>query len=243
MITAPQSAAEADFLKIIQSKLPHLEVVRMPATMQGEMCPSSICDALESCLQQHQQANLDLIVIIRGGGSAEDLSAFNNEMLIRKVATFPLPICTGIGHEIDTSLSDLAADAYESTPTAVAKRLVVPFEKARWQIQQLIAKLGAAMQARLSEQQQQLYDVVLQCGEAYQLKAQEVNERFEVIRQRLEQVNPIKKLGQGYSVTTHATTNRPIKTIDDVAIDDLIQTRVLDGKIMSKIVRCDHERI
>lgn len=122
VVTSPTAAAWGDIQRTILSRYPGLLVLLSPATVQGELAPSTIVRAIDRVLLD---ARAQVIILARGGGATEDLTCFNDEAVVRAIAECPMPIVTGIGHERDESLADLVADARASTPTAAAA-LVVP---------------------------------------------------------------------------------------------------------------------
>ncbi len=115
--TAPQSAALADMLHILARRCPLVEVLVAPCQVQGERAPESIVEAL----YQLYSADVDLIILARGGGSMEDLWAFNDEAVARAVFASPVPLISGVGHEIDTTIVDYVADLRAPTPSAAAE--------------------------------------------------------------------------------------------------------------------------
>ncbi len=122
IVTSPTAAAWGDIHRTILSRYPGLLVLLSPATVQGETAPQAIVCAIDRVLLD---ARAQVIILARGGGATEDLSCFNDEAVVRAIAECPIPVVTGIGHERDESLADLAADVRASTPTAAAT-LVVP---------------------------------------------------------------------------------------------------------------------
>lgn len=121
IVTSPDAAALKDMLNIISRRYPIAEVVIFPCLVQGENAPSSICTALKKA----DKCNLDIIIVGRGGGSLEDLMAFNSESVARTIFLCNTPIISAVGHETDTTISDYAADLRAPTPSAAAE-LAVP---------------------------------------------------------------------------------------------------------------------
>lgn len=121
IVTSPDAAALQDMLNIISRRYPVAEVVIFPCLVQGENAPSSICTALKKA----DKCNLDIIIVGRGGGSLEDLMAFNSESVARTIFLCNTPIISAVGHETDTTISDYAADLRAPTPSAAAE-LAVP---------------------------------------------------------------------------------------------------------------------
>jgi exodeoxyribonuclease VII large subunit len=125
VITSPTAAAWGDIRRTLLSRYPGVLVLLSPATVQGESAPQSIERAIERVIID---GRAEVIVLARGGGSIEDLSCFNSEIIVRAIAECSMPVVTGIGHERDESLADLAADLQAATPTAAAIAIVPDLE-------------------------------------------------------------------------------------------------------------------
>lgn len=121
VVTSRSGAALQDILRTLALRFPASHVVLAPATVQGADAPRSILDALD-LMQSYGDA--DVVIVGRGGGAAEDLAAFNDERVVRAIAAFPKPVISAVGHEVDVSLADLAADHRAATPTAAAEAVV-----------------------------------------------------------------------------------------------------------------------
>jgi exodeoxyribonuclease VII large subunit len=119
IITSPSAAALRDVLVTLRRRAPGLPVTRYPALVQGADAPHQLCEALATAAQRAD--GIDLILLVRGGGSLEDLWAFNDEALARAIAASPLPVVSGIGHETDFTIADFAADLRAPTPTGAAE--------------------------------------------------------------------------------------------------------------------------
>ncbi len=126
VVTSPNGAALHDIRNVIAKRWPLAELVLSPAVVQGETAAGHVEVALKRLAREE---GLDLAIIARGGGSAEDLSAFNDERVVRAVFGFPVPIVSGVGHETDTTLTDLAADLRAPTPSAAAERATPDTER------------------------------------------------------------------------------------------------------------------
>ena len=119
VVTSAQAAAFQDVIRTVRRRMPWVELTLSPAFVQGAMAPRSLIEALKRA----DRAQPDVILLVRGGGSFEDLMAFNDEKLVRTLRTLNVPVIAGIGHESDETLASLAADVCASTPTAAAKQL------------------------------------------------------------------------------------------------------------------------
>ncbi len=147
IITADGSAAYEDLKKNIFRRYPLVKLYHFKAQVQGEKAPSSLIEALKRA----ESYPLDTIIIGRGGGSNEDLSAFNDEMLVRAVADCPIPIISAVGHEIDYTLVDLASDLRVSTPTAAAEKATPNIDNIYLQLDHLLAIMKKEMTKKIND--------------------------------------------------------------------------------------------
>lgn len=177
LITSPQGAAIGDFTMNLGQI--GLAVDFYPASVEGQRAVPDILQALRY-FREHAD-RYDLLVMIRGGGSLESLQAFNNEMLVREVSEFPLPTLLGIGHEKDITLAALVADAMVSTPTATARTLREPFERARQSVTHAGALLGERVDRVLAEK----HLLITRAEQAIALLFPKLAERFTRAEQEL----------------------------------------------------------
>jgi len=153
VITSPTGAAIRDFLKIIRRRFANLEIVVVPVKVQGEGAAAEMVDALDLV---NRELDVDVIVLTRGGGSLEDLWAFNQEELALAIRGSRVPVVSAVGHEIDVTISDLAADLRAPTPSGAAELLVVEKETLKQQIMQIQSRLHSALRAELASLQERL---------------------------------------------------------------------------------------
>jgi len=158
LVTSPQAAALRDVLTALARRAPHVPVWFAPAAVQGGDAPSQLIAALQKLYRAARDGRhpLDTILLVRGGGSIEDLWAFNDEALVRVIAQSPVPVITGVGHETDFTLSDFAADVRAPTPTAAAELAAAPREGETERLRALRTQLERALTRRLERQAQQL---------------------------------------------------------------------------------------
>lgn len=131
VVTSLGAAALRDVVTALRRRVPHISVLIHPASVQGSQAPQELCQALEGAYQRfHDSGEGEVLLLVRGGGSLEDLWAFNDESVVRAVARAPMPVICGVGHETDFTLSDFAADLRAPTPTAAAE-LCAPTRQAR----------------------------------------------------------------------------------------------------------------
>jgi exodeoxyribonuclease VII large subunit len=160
VITSPTAAAWGDIRRTLLSRYPGVLVLFSPATVQGESAPQSISRAIDRVILD---GRAEVVILARGGGSIEDLSCFNSEIVVRAIAECPIPIVTGIGHERDQSLADLAADLSAATPTAAAILIVPDLADLADEHRDRVERLRGAMQRVLIERQYQLNQLRIRC--------------------------------------------------------------------------------
>ena len=153
VITSPTGAAIRDFLKIIRRRFANLEIIVVPVKVQGEGAAAEMVEALDLV---NRELDVDAIVLTRGGGSLEDLWAFNQEELALAIRASRVPVVSAVGHEIDVTISDLAADLRAPTPSGAAELLVVEKETLKQQIMQLQARLQSRLKTDLASLQEKL---------------------------------------------------------------------------------------
>ncbi|WP_413199310.1 exodeoxyribonuclease VII large subunit [Nostoc piscinale] len=171
VVTSPTAAAWGDIQKTLKHRYPGLQVLFSPATVQGEQAPESIVKAIA---RVEKDGRAEVLILSRGGGAVEELACFNDERVVRAVAECSIPVITGIGHQRDESLVDLAADVCVHTPTAAAE-LVVPS----------LSELSAQHQQRIDA----LYDAV------YEVRTSAVNQ-LQILRNRLQRVGLDRQVKQ-----------------------------------------------
>jgi exodeoxyribonuclease VII large subunit len=153
VITSPTGAAIRDFLKIIRRRFANLEITVVPVKVQGEGAAGEMVEALDLV---NRELDVDVIVLTRGGGSIEDLWAFNQEELALAIRASRIPVVSAVGHEIDITISDLAADLRAPTPSGAAELLVVEKETLKQQIMQLQVRLQSGLKTELASLQEKI---------------------------------------------------------------------------------------
>jgi exodeoxyribonuclease VII large subunit len=157
LVTSAQGAALHDVVTAMQRRAPHVEVVLAPASVQGADAPPQLVDALAALQTLHRQGTrLDAILLCRGGGSLEDLWAFNDERVVRAVVACAVPVVCGVGHETDVTLADLAADLRAPTPTAAAELAATACADLQDELDHLARRLGQGAQQHLWRQAQRV---------------------------------------------------------------------------------------
>jgi exodeoxyribonuclease VII large subunit len=162
IVTSLGAAALHDVVTALQRRVPHISVTVSPAAVQGEGAPRELCQALTSLYAQFDApasadaVPIDVILLVRGGGSMEDLWAFNDEQLVRTIARSPIPVISGVGHETDFTLADFVADLRAPTPTAAAELVSQPTAVLLGLAEALGSQLKSAMERYIERQSQRL---------------------------------------------------------------------------------------
>ncbi|MCJ7723911.1 MAG: exodeoxyribonuclease VII large subunit, partial [Anaerolineales bacterium] len=258
IVTSPSGAAFQDMLNTLRRRYPLVEVVLVASPVQGEEAPVILVASLQ---RLNQSVHPDVIILARGGGSIEDLWAFNDERVVRAIANSIAPIITGIGHETDFTLSDFAADLRAPTPTAAAE-LATPvtlldlsaslndldqrlrnvfstlFARKRDDIENIYNQLHFSSPLRRIQINRQRLDDLLQRGNraiVHHLALSE--ERLNGIRQRLLSLNPTAVLERGFAVVTRLVDDSLVYHTTHVQTGDGLSIRVSDGKIGATVTK------
>ena len=222
VISSTQAAGYADFVKILNDRWGGVRVEVAHVQVQGEAAPDQIIRAIKHFNEQEDLP--EVLVIIRGGGSADDLSAFNDELLAREIAGSRIPTLVGVGHEVDQSLADMVADVRAATPSNAAQ-LVVPdkHEMARWTRQKVLGvvpRLEHAVQARQAAMRQALERMMIQIERQWQ----RYDDRVLSTRRVLVELNPKQALQRGYVIVRGSVAVG--KAIEIETAKQLIQAEV-----------------
>lgn len=198
VISSTQAAGYADFVKILNARWGGLTVDVAHVQVQGAVAADQIISAVRYFNGLEELP--EVLVVIRGGGSADDLAAFNDEPLVRAIAESRIPVLTGIGHEVDESLVDLAADVRASTPSNAAELLVPNRREIIAQTHTQVSGLRSLMMQSIDHTSRQLRELLSQAYTATQGKLDSSFERLAVLRLAVAQVNPEGVLKRGYAL-------------------------------------------
>lgn len=185
IVTSPTGAALQDVLASLRRRAPHLAVVVYPAMVQGAAAAQDLLRALLIASRRHRQDQVDVMLLVRGGGSIEDLWAFNDEALAHAIRACPVPVVAGVGHETDFTIADFAADQRATTPTMAAELASAGFHAAAHQLASLGTRLSAAIRQRLANQAQRLDRAGMRLTHPRQRLARAAEQR-ERLAQRLD---------------------------------------------------------
>jgi len=183
IVTSPQAAALKDVLSTLSRRAPHIPIVIYPTLVQGPEAPLSIIAALEHA---NREAVVDVILLVRGGGSIEDLMAFNTELLAYAIAESTLPIVCGVGHETDTTIADFVADLRAPTPTSAAEMAAPRRDQLLAELASLKQGMTQGVERRLEREAQTLDQFALRLNHALP-NPERMREQIQNLRQRLGQ--------------------------------------------------------
>ncbi|MCB9478803.1 MAG: exodeoxyribonuclease VII large subunit [Deltaproteobacteria bacterium] len=189
VVTSLAAAALFDTLRTLFKRQPGLHVIVSPTPVQGADAPPQIADALAAI----DRVGCDVILLVRGGGSPEDLWAFNDEHVVKAIAACVTPVISGVGHEIDFTLADFTADLRAATPTAAAQAAVSDSREDRAMLRHFVARLTQAMERRLLDESQYLDDLVFQRDRAVLRRLREQKARTSELTKRLHRAQPARR--------------------------------------------------
>ncbi len=197
VISSTQAAGYADFCKILNERWGGLELQVAHTQVQGMTAADQIIRALNYL---NERGEVQVIAVIRGGGSADDLAVFNDEALVRAIAASKIPIITGIGHEVDESLCDLAADVVASTPSNAAQMLSRDRREVIMNIRSDIIRINNLFNTEAEKQISNVREEILRVGNDLVVKITTLENEIESQRRILEQLSPEKVLERGYAL-------------------------------------------
>lgn len=258
VITSPTGAAIHDFLQVLGRRWRGADVLIVPVRVQGEGASAEIAAAIASVNRLHTPP--DCIVVARGGGSLEDLWAFNEEPVVRAIAESWLPVVSAIGHEIDVTLSDLAADVRALTPSEAAELVAPAAEELTTYLRQLQTRLTAGLRSRAARSRsrldalagsavlrrpfQQVFELTRRLDEIDARLARSARgltrqsrRHVDALAGRLESLSPLGVLSRGYSLTQRVSDARLIRRASELSPGDEITTRFAAGQVISRVER------
>jgi len=251
IVTSLQAAALRDMLRVLRTRYPLAQVVVSPALVQGDEAPASIAAALD-LLNEHGE--VDVILVGRGGGSLEDLWAFNEEEVARAIARSRIPVISGVGHETDFTIADFVADQRASTPTAAATAAVPDIETWRVDVTEKQQLMNDLMRERLYDLSDQLeqarHDLqrvspltlinnrrqqLDEASERLQVRMQHSislrSERLRGVALQLHSLSPLLTIARGYAVVRREADQSIVSSVHQVQNGDQLTIQVQDGHI------------
>lgn len=261
VITSPTGAAIRDFLECMRRRWKGTRVLVVPARVQGNTAAKEVVQGLAAIARL--KVLPDVIVIARGGGSIDDLHCFNDEALVRAIRAAPVPVVAAIGHEIDVTLADLAADLRAMTPTEAAerivpssdevRRLIAGFEhrltqRLRWRLDDARARVRRLAERPVltrpldlvRQRQRQADELELRLRHVMRRQRESIRQRLAALGGKLESLSPLGVLRRGYSVT-RGPDGRILRDARDVAAGDMLVTQLGSGSVRSRVEATEPE--
>lgn len=255
VVTSPTGAAIRDILSVLRRRSPNLEVVLAPALVQGDEAAGQIAAAIKD-LNRLKPAP-DVLLVGRGGGSMEDLWAFNEEPVARAIFESKIPVISCVGHEVDFTIADFVADLRAPTPSAAAELVVqntggvaahiAQLQKRLFQAVSLFyerakARVELAVNSRVfkrpelltQEKEQRVDELTLALEDALEKRVDNAGRRLELLTQKLTALSPFSVLGRGYSITRNAE-GKIISKVGQVQEAENIYVQVKDGTIRAEV--------
>ena len=256
LITSPTSAAVRDMLQVITRRWQQSNIVIVPVPVHGEGAGELIAAALRKV---HLIPEVDIVITGRGGGSLEDLWAFNEEVVVRAIFDCLIPVISAVGHEIDVSISDLVADRRALTPSEAAE-LVVPHRdeiraeldglrarltqalqskaaRARWQLESLASRRAFTHpRERLHDQTRRLDEFAERAVRAWRQRVASARQQVQSLAAHMDALSPLQVLERGFTLTFRAGQRIPLKQAAELRTGDLIDTFLQQGQVTSEVI-------
>lgn len=259
VVTAPTGAAVRDIINITKRRNPFVQIILYPALVQGEGAAESIVKGIHAL----EAEKVDVMIVGRGGGSMEDLWAFNEEVVARAVFDCSVPVISAVGHETDTTIIDFVADLRAPTPSAAAELAVYDFmemkknlklreekllhfmqlilERKRQKLEQYSLRMRAYHpQQRLNEQRQFAADAENRLRREMMRKLEQEKYRLGLMAERLKGLSPLEKLSQGYAYVENSS-GANVRTVSNVKQGEQITVYVTDGRIRAEVTGVEKE--
>ncbi len=250
IVTSPQAAALRDVLNVLRRRYPLVRVLLAPTLVQGDRAPAQIVSAMQALDARH---DVDVVLLVRGGGSLEELWAFNDERVARAIAACRHPVVSGVGHETDFTITDFVADLRAPTPSAAAELAVPDSAELRQRIQAWLTQLQDSIkrrlvrarealdqhqralqrlspQARVDTHRQQVDDLTRRATGAVTHTLALRRSGLEGLQARLFTLSPLATLERGYAVVRQEDTGTVVRSVDQVSPGDALLIQVHDGE-------------
>jgi exodeoxyribonuclease VII large subunit len=238
IVTSPTGAVIKDMLHVLKKRFDGFSVIIYPAKVQGDGSEKDMIEALDYF---NAQANVDVIIIARGGGSIEDLWAFNQEFLARAIYKSRIPIVSAVGHETDFTIADFVSDLRAPTPSRAAE-LVIPHKQDLYdKIINCTNSINRSLKYFIPTYKQRLDDLTDSLKRNLESVLIQKRQVFELAISKLNALNPLEILLRGYSVTVKLPTQEILKDIKHLRAGDCVSTRLYKGSFSSVVKEVDGE--
>ncbi|WP_169977503.1 exodeoxyribonuclease VII large subunit [Tautonia rosea] len=232
VVSSPTGAAVRDILTITGRRWPSAEILIAPAKVQGQGAAEEVAAAIAMANRLRQ---VDLILVGRGGGSLEDLWAFNEEVVARAIVASRVPIVSGVGHETDLTIADLVADLRGPTPSGAAELAVPDARDVLDRLETLSGRMARALALRSSDARSRLESLADRSDRAMARLLDRRRDRLAALAGQLDALSPLAVLSRGYSLTQRLDDGRVVRAPDDARPGTVIRTRLASGSILSRV--------
>ena len=226
VVTSPTGAAIKDIIKVINRRFANTEIVISPARVQGENAGPEIVYALDLL---YRVKDIDLIIIARGGGSAEDLWVFNEESVARAISISPVPTISAVGHEIDITIADLVADVRAATPSMAAELAVKEKNELLYELKNLSQRVNNSLNNRLRILVTDLEQIKSRISWNIKTKFDQNFSQLRLLSGKLDSISPLKVLNRGYSIVYGGDKKKVIKSSKSLKRGERISIRFYSG--------------
>ena len=235
IVTSITGAAIRDILHVLNKRFSNVEVIINPVKVQGDGAKEEIASAIE---EFNRLDNVDVMIVGRGGGSLEDLWVFNEEIVARAIYNSKIPVISAVGHEIDWTISDFAADMRAPTPSVAAEIVIAKKSELADRLDEIEKKITGFPIGIVKEYEQRLDEIEVGVALRFRHYIELKEENFKLLSEKLGILSPIGILDRGYSISFKLPDRKIIKNSRDIKDGDLIETRVSKGSFISKV---DHQ--
>ncbi|MFA5389195.1 MAG: exodeoxyribonuclease VII large subunit [Candidatus Omnitrophota bacterium] len=232
IVTSTTGAAIRDILHVLNKRFSNVEVVINPVKVQGEGAGAEIAAAIR---EFNKLANVDVMIIGRGGGSLEDLWAFNEEITARAIYDSKIPVISAVGHEIDWTISDFVADMRAPTPSVAAEIVIAKKSELVDRLDEIEKKIKDFPAAVIEEYEQRLDEIENNMSLRFKHYIELKQGEFKLLLEKLQILSPTGILDRGYSISFKLPDRKIIKDSSKLKKGDLIETRVSKGSFISKL--------
>ena len=232
VVTSPTGAAVRDLLQVVGRRWAATEILIVPAKVQGIGAAEEVAAAIELA---NQVNGVDLVIVTRGGGSLEDLWAFNEEVVARAIFGSRVPVVSAVGHEVDVTIADHVADFRALTPSEAGERSVPDALEVRHRLDRLKDSLARSLRDRVADARYRLESLSDRADRSIKRVVDTRRHHIARIAASLEALSPLRVLARGYSLTTKADGLTVIRTATDVRPGDSIFTRLATGHLISRV--------
>ncbi|MDU6265058.1 MAG: exodeoxyribonuclease VII large subunit [Anaerocolumna aminovalerica] len=253
IVTARTGAALQDIINISNRRNPYVQLILYPAQVQGEGAAATVVKGIKAL----DKLGVDTIIVGRGGGSIEDLWAFNEEMVARAIYECKTPVISAVGHETDTTIADFVSDLRAPTPSAAAELAVYDIKKYNADIETLNRTLNYQMQKKIigvrnqvkqlsmklvysspiyqvRQKRQNLMDMEQKLGNLIEAIITRKRHQLEIYAEKLEGLSPLKKLSKGYALVVNSN-NEVMNRLERAKVGEMLQISVTDGDVIARV--------